>query len=422
MQATNEELMSANEELQSTNEELSSLNEELHSVNAEHFRQNNELVRLTRDFEALLLATEIGVLFFDEQLHIRRFTGLIVDLFQFTEADVGRALRTFRSPFPDFDIENFLNRVMQEGVTEEAEVQDHKTLRWLLRAARYPDQKGVVLSVISIARLRDGENSSPHARERILANAAPYIGDALVIVAPETGKIEFANRAAWAKFGIPEAPDDGTLLSRFTPELGDSSWTSWLSGIAFGASNTRLDVQLIDKEASIFPVDIVATMVRDGDQRHAVVRIIENRDRRHAVQELKERARTFAISNRELEQFATVVAHDLRAPLRHLNQFADILVTELGADASESVQEYLHIIQSSAASMSGMVERLLEYARIGAGAPNFVELNLRDCVEQASEFLNGEIAASNAVVEIGKMPRDQGRPQPAGAAVPESRS
>jgi two-component system CheB/CheR fusion protein len=403
LQATNEELMSANEELQSTNEELSSLNEELHSVNAEHFRQNNELVRLTRDFDALLHATEIGVLFFDEQLHIRRFTSLIVDLFQFAEADIGRSLRTFRSPFADFDLESFLGRAMHEAVTEEAEVQDHNTLRWLLRAAPYPDQKGVVLSVISIARLRDGNAPWANARERILASAAPYIGDGLIVVAPETGKIEFANRTSWMKFGIPEAPEDGFLLSRLTPELGDSSWSNWLSGIAVGASASKLDVQLIDKTATIFPVDIIGTVVRDGDQKHAVIRVIENRDRRRAVQELQERARTFAISNRELEQFATVVAHDLRAPLRHLNQFADILMMELGDAASPAVQEYLRIIQSSAASMSGMIERLLEYARIGAGAPKFNDMSLRDCVEQASEFLRGEMTAASATLECGKL-------------------
>jgi two-component system CheB/CheR fusion protein len=403
LQATNEELMSANEELQSTNEELSSLNEELHSVNAEHFRQNNELVRLTRDFDALLHATEIGVLFFDEQLNIRRFTSLIVDLFQFAESDIGRSLRTFRSPFADFDLESFLSRAMHEAVTEEAEVQDHDTLRWLLRAAPYPDQKGVVLSVISIARLRDGAAPWSNARERILASAAPYIGDGLIVVAPDSGKVEFANRAAWMKFGIPEAPEEGFLLSRLTPELGDSSWSNWLSGIAVGASASKLDVQLIDKSATIFPVDIIATVVRDGDQKHAVIRVIENRDRRRAVQELQERARTFAISNRELEQFATVVAHDLRAPLRHLNQFADILMTELGGGASPTVQEYLQIIQSSAASMSGMIERLLEYARIGAGAPKFADMSLRECVEQASEFLRGEMSAANATLECGKL-------------------
>ncbi|MGL1673512.1 PAS domain-containing protein, partial [Vibrio parahaemolyticus] len=87
---------------------------------------------------------EVGVLFFDESLNIGRFTRLIVELFQFTDTDVGRPLRTFRSPFIEFDLEGFLHRVMRDGQTEEAEAQDQSSRAWLLRAAGYPDQKGVV--------------------------------------------------------------------------------------------------------------------------------------------------------------------------------------------------------------------------------------------------------------------------------------
>jgi two-component system CheB/CheR fusion protein len=404
LQATNEQLMSSNEELQSTNEELSSLNEELHSVNAEHFRQNNEHVRLTRDFEALLRATEIGVLFFDEQLNIRRFTTMIADLFNFNEGDIGRSLRTFRSPFADFDLEAFLNHSLLHVVTAEAESLDGNAMRWQLRAVPYPDQKGVVLSVISISMLREGPTASLNMRERVLNSASPYIGDAVIAVSPETGHVEYANRAAWLKFGIPEAPEGGFAISRMTPELGDSSWTSWLSTMNPGAAYSKLDVQIIDRDADVFPVDISAAVVLNGDRKHAVLRLIENKDRRRAVQELQERARNFAISNRELEQFASVVAHDLRAPLRHLNQFADILISELGEVATPSVREYLNIIQSSAASMSGMIERLLEYARIGAGAPRFADVSLHDCIDHAAEFLRDEMTASGASLEIGKLP------------------
>jgi two-component system, chemotaxis family, CheB/CheR fusion protein len=408
LQATNEELMSSNEELQSTNEELSSLNEELHSVNAEHFRQNAELTRLTRDFDALLHATEVGVLFFDESLNIRRFTRLIVELFQFTDTDVGRPLRTFRSPFIEFDLEGFLHRVMRDGQTEEAEAQDQSSRAWLLRAAGYPDQKGVVLSVISIARLRDGAFVALAGCERILSAAAAYAGDAVMVVSPDTGVIQFANSAAWVRYGVRASPEEEYRLSRLTPELSDSSWTSFLSMVSVGATSTRINVQFIDKNARIFPADLVATTVLEEDKTYSVIRIIENRDRARTVSELQERARKFAVSNRELEQFASVVAHDLRAPLRHLNQFAKFLLAELEGNTSPSVQEYLHIIQSSAANMSGMIERLLEYARIGAGAARFFNVSLQDCIDQAAELLRMEMSSANAVLECGDLPLVEG--------------
>jgi signal transduction histidine kinase len=136
--------------------------------------------------------------------------------------------------------------------------------------------------------------------------------------------------------------------------------------------------------------------------------LIENRDRAKAMQELRERARTFAISNRELEQFSAVVAHDLRAPLRHMNQFSSFLLAELGSEASDQVKEYLHIIQSSAASMSGMIERLLDYARIGAGAPVFETVSLGACLDLAKDLLQGELNAAGAVIESDDLPLVKG--------------
>lgn len=165
---------------------------------------------------------------------------------------------------------------------------------------------------------------------------------------------------------------------------------------------------VFDRKGSIFLADLRATLVSDPLGKHAVVRVLENQERAAAVRELQERSRMFALSNRELEQFSSIVAHDLRAPLRHLNQFAGFLQAELGNAATETVQEYLQIIQSSAASMSGMIERMLDYARIGAGAPTFTRTSLASCVEEAAEMLRVELQASGANLKVAALPAIDG--------------
>ena len=75
LQATNEELMASNEELQSTNEELQSVNEELHTVNAEHQRRIMESTELNNDIRNFMEGTDMGILFLDENLELRRFTS-----------------------------------------------------------------------------------------------------------------------------------------------------------------------------------------------------------------------------------------------------------------------------------------------------------------------------------------------------------
>ena len=90
--STNEELQSSNEELQSTNEELHSVNEELYSVNSEFERKNNELNQLNVDHDNLLASTDIGTMFLDRQLRIRKFNAAIESFFKLLPQDIGRPI------------------------------------------------------------------------------------------------------------------------------------------------------------------------------------------------------------------------------------------------------------------------------------------------------------------------------------------
>ncbi|MBC7851756.1 MAG: chemotaxis protein, partial [Chitinophagaceae bacterium] len=77
LQSSNEEIVSSNEELQSTNEELQSLNEELHTVNAEHQQKIKELIELNDDLNNYFSTTEVGQIFVDQDLRIRKFTPVV---------------------------------------------------------------------------------------------------------------------------------------------------------------------------------------------------------------------------------------------------------------------------------------------------------------------------------------------------------
>ena len=74
LQSTNEEMQSTNEELETSKEELQSINEELSTINAELQNKNEELSGVNNDIYNLLASTEIGTIFLDLDLHIRRFT------------------------------------------------------------------------------------------------------------------------------------------------------------------------------------------------------------------------------------------------------------------------------------------------------------------------------------------------------------
>ena len=95
LQVTNEEMLAANEELQSTNEELQSVNEELHTVNAEHQLKLEEISNLNTEMDNLLKSTEIGTIFLDREMGIRKFTPAIREQFNLRSSDIGRPIDNF---------------------------------------------------------------------------------------------------------------------------------------------------------------------------------------------------------------------------------------------------------------------------------------------------------------------------------------
>jgi two-component system CheB/CheR fusion protein len=99
LQASNEELLAANEELQSANEELQSVNEELYSVNTEMQEKMVELGNLHSDIDSMIQSTDLGVLFLDSDLKVRKITPRAMDHFNFTPSDEGREINDFTKNF-----------------------------------------------------------------------------------------------------------------------------------------------------------------------------------------------------------------------------------------------------------------------------------------------------------------------------------
>jgi len=92
LQSSNEELIASNEELQSTNEELQSVNEELYTVNSEFQLKIEELERMNNDMNNLLNNTEIGAIYLDRNLCIRKITPAVSRITNIIQGDMGRPI------------------------------------------------------------------------------------------------------------------------------------------------------------------------------------------------------------------------------------------------------------------------------------------------------------------------------------------
>ena len=158
LQATNEELVASNEELQSSNEELNSVNEELHTVNSEYQGKIGELRELNEDMQHLLASTDIGTVFLDRELRIRRFTDGIRRAYDLAPGDVGRSIESFSHRLDVGDLVGHFGETLRSGRKFEREVRDRDGRALLMRILPYElsgQVAGVVLTLIDIELLDD---------------------------------------------------------------------------------------------------------------------------------------------------------------------------------------------------------------------------------------------------------------------------
>jgi len=392
LQATNEELVASNEELQSTNEELHSVNEELYTVNAEHQRKITELTELTDDMDNLLRSTQIGTIFLDRALRIRKFTPQIVHAFQVMPQDIGRSIEAFLPSINHQTLPADVHKVLQTGEPFQKNVQNRSGTWFLLRILPYRAKgqiEGVVVTLVDIDELKQTEAELRRMSKVFMDGADP------IIIEDLAGTIVDLNREAEHAYGWPREELIGrNVLTLVPPEFQSTSLE--LRERCRNAEHVRnVETQRQDRRGKRHTILLTLSLLTDEDgEPIGIATLSKDID----VQKQAERAAREAVLRRD--EFLAMLSHELRNPLGAVLNAAQLLSHE--RVNRESMNVAADVILRQGRQMARLLDDLLDVARVTQGKIDIRKevVDLTNLVENAVEAVRPEIDGRRHALQV----------------------
>src|ERR1700719_1951105 len=121
-------------------------------------------------------------------------------------------------------------------------------------------------------------------------------------------------------------------------------------------------------------------------------------------QELAKRAAELEATNNELESFVYSVSHDLRAPLRHMVGYSELLQKQASSLLDEKSQRFIRTILDSAKRMGNLIDDLLAFSRIGRAETKKAKVDLKQLVEEVVAEMGQDTKGRDIAWKIGALP------------------
>jgi len=128
------------------------------------------------------------------------------------------------------------------------------------------------------------------------------------------------------------------------------------------------------------------------------------------TESLRQTAEELARSNRELEQFAYVSAHDLQEPLRQVRAYIGVLRDRYSDRLDDKASQYFQYVEEGATRMSELVSGLLEYARVGRRDAVHESTSCKAALNTAIANLQVSIDESHALITHDELPSVKANP------------
>ena len=225
------------------------------------------------------------------------------------------------------------------------------------------------------------------------------------------GTIRFWNDGAQRLYGFSPKEALGTAVGQLLPGVNPEMDSRCKSGLE---QDGRWSGELTrrTKDGRVIVVEAMLVIVSDAEGRKTVLEtdrdITERKNTEREVlrlnQELQSRVSDLTRLNRELESFNYSISHDLRAPLRHINGFAKLLLESPAIALSQDAREHLDTIRAAAQKMGLMVDALLELSRTSRKELVRQATNLKAVVNDVLFEVKADAGARHIDWRVGQLP------------------